>query len=343
MGVVWEAEDERSKNRVALKVMRQGHKVNKDHRRMFRRETEALARLDHPTIAGLFAADHTERGHEFFAMEMVLGETLDQWLLGRPKTYDAAELELRLRLFQKICGGVHYAHQRGVVHRDIKPSNLIVCGPGMSAENPSSRAQPPTIKIMDFGLASITDSDLGVATLPEVWVIRGTLEYMSPEQARCDEDVIGVRSDVYSLGVILFEILTGVRPYEISNTGFAEALRVICEEPPSPLRQSWRWSKNLTADLVTIVGKALEKNLDRRYASAAELGEDVESYLNSRPIKARPPSAAYRLQKSSERVRDETVYSLAKFVVTGISRIHSTPSMIAKMWVKRKADKPGST
>lgn len=343
MGVVWEAEEECSKNRVALKVMRQDHEVDENHRRMFRRETEALARLDHPTIAGIFASDHTKQGHEFFAMEMVLGETLDQWLLGRPKTYDAPELELRLRLFQKICGGVHYAHQRGVVHRDIKPSNLVIGGTETSAEEHASTAQPPAIKILDFGLASITDSDLEATTIPDVGVIRGTLQYMSPEQARCDGEVIGVRSDIYSLGVILFEMLAGVRPYEVSHSALAEALRIICEEPPSPIRKHWKWSKKLTPDPATILGKALEKDANQRYASAAELGDDVENYLNSRPIKARPRSAAYRLQKSSARMGGYAIYFAARFVVEGVSRVLSTPSLIARLWVAEKPDNPSST
>lgn len=343
MAVVWEAEDERSKNRVALKVMRHEHGGDENHRRMFRREAEALARLDHPTVAGIFASDHTGDGHEFFAMEMILGETLDHWLQKRPKPYDAAELELRLRLFQKICDGVHYAHQRGVVHRDLKPSNLIICATDSSAGELASTAQPPAIKILDFGLASITDSDLEVTTISDVGIIRGTLQYMSPEQARCDGEVIGVRSDIYSLGVILFEMVAGVRPYELSHSALAEALRIICEEPPSPLRQHWTWSKNLTPDLVTIVGKALEKDANRRYASAAEFGDDVESYLNSRPIKARPPSAAYRLQKSSERVRDNTIFSVVRFVFASVNLVLSTPAVIARMWVARIPSKNNDT
>ena len=125
-GVVWEAEQEHPRRRVALKVLRRDHLVDEYHTRMFQREAETLARLKHPNIAAIYESGHTDDGHDYFAMELVQGETLDRWLEGRPETIDADELELRLHLFRIICNAVHYAHQRGVIHRDLKPANIIV-------------------------------------------------------------------------------------------------------------------------------------------------------------------------------------------------------------------------
>ncbi|MCJ7755577.1 MAG: serine/threonine protein kinase, partial [Thermoanaerobaculales bacterium] len=125
MGIVWEAEQLETKQRVALKVMRSEHAVDERHRLMFRREAETLARLDHPNIAAIYGTGHTDDGHDFFSMEIVQGPTLDRWLAGRPDGVDADELHRRLHLFCTICEAVHYAHQRGVVHRDLKPSNIV--------------------------------------------------------------------------------------------------------------------------------------------------------------------------------------------------------------------------
>ncbi|HSN55376.1 MAG TPA: serine/threonine-protein kinase [Candidatus Sulfomarinibacteraceae bacterium] len=303
MGVVWEAEQERPRRRVALKVMRRDHQVDELHARMFQREAETLARLKHPNIAAIYASGHTDEGHDYFAMELVSGETLDRWLAGRPKVVDAAELKLRLRLFGTICDAVHYAHQRGVIHRDLKPSNIVVTDEAVSSSGSPHSSAGPTVKILDFGLARITDADIAATTVSEIGMIKGTLQYMSPEQARGDVESIDVRSDVYALGIILYELLAGKRPYDVSRSALAEAVRVICEEPPRSLRQSWRGAGRLDPDLETIAGKAMEKDVDRRYGSAAALGEDVERHLQSQPILARPPSAAYQMRKFAARNR----------------------------------------
>jgi serine/threonine protein kinase len=303
MGVVWEAEQEQPKRRVALKVMRRDHVVDELHARMFRREAESLARLKHPNIAAIYESGHTEDGHDYFAMELVRGVTLDEWLQQRPDAVDGDELELRLNLYRSICDAVHYAHQRGVIHRDLKPSNIIVTDQGGSSSAGSAGGASPTVKILDFGLARITDADIAATLVSEVGVIKGTLEYMSPEQARGDVAAIDVRADVYALGVILYEMLTGRRPYEVSRGALVEALRVICEEPPRPLRNSWTGIRRLDSDLETIVGKTLEKEAERRYDSAAALREDVDRYLASQPILARAPSAVYQLRKMVQRNR----------------------------------------
>ncbi len=296
MGIVWEAEHLETGRRVALKVMRVEHVVDERHVRMFQREAETLARLDHPNIAAIYGSGHTDAGRDYFSMEIVHGPTLDRWLGGRSDGVDPAELDRRLRLFSTICDAVHSAHQRGVVHRDLKPSNIVIGDPVSAAiENPEGHTGL-TPKILDFGLATITDSDLEATTRSEIGIIKGTLQYMSPEQARCDGETIGVRSDVYALGVILYELLVGKRPYDISQSALAEALRIICEQRPKSLRTFWTGPARLDANLVTIVGKALEKEVDRRYASVADLGKDIESYRKGQPIAARPQSAAYRIR-----------------------------------------------
>jgi tetratricopeptide (TPR) repeat protein/tRNA A-37 threonylcarbamoyl transferase component Bud32 len=303
MGVVWEAEQDQPRRRVALKVMRREHVVDPLHIHMFRREAESLGRLKHPAIAAIYESGHTDDGHDYFAMELVRGLTLDQWLAQRPTPADDAELELRLRLFAKICDAVHYAHQRGVIHRDLKPSNIIVTEEEASPAGGTKSRSLPSLKILDFGLARITDSDIAATMVSEIGVIKGTLPYMSPEQARGDVAAIDVRADVYALGVILYELLTGRRPYDVSRAALVEAVRVICEEPPEPLRSSWSGTHRPDRDLETIVGKSLEKEADRRYGSAGELGDDVDRFLSSQPILARSPSAIYQLTKMVQRNR----------------------------------------
>jgi tetratricopeptide (TPR) repeat protein len=225
-------------------------------------------------------------------MELVRGLTLSQFVRDRLGGERPApgEVKERLKLFETICRAVNYAHQRGVVHRDLKPSNLVVTEEG-------------EVKILDFGIARITDTDVAAATLlSEIGMIKGTLPYMSPEQARGDSREIDLRTDVYALGVLLYEILSGRQPYDTAKSSVVQAIRTICEEPPRPLKTTLG-GVPIDADLRTIVEKALEKEPERRYQSAADLSDDVGRYLAQRPILAHPPSTMYQIRKLASRHR----------------------------------------
>jgi non-specific serine/threonine protein kinase/serine/threonine-protein kinase len=303
MGVVYEAEQSSPHRKVALKVMRRGHTVDEVHSRMFHHEAQTLARLRHPKIAAIFESGHTLDGHDFFAMELVRGQTLGSWLEARSAPLTAAELRTRLRLFHSICEPVHYAHLRGVIHRDLKPANVMVTEDA-DGNLSSAAATTPGVKILDFGLARIADPDMEAATLmSEVGVIRGTLPYMSPEQTRSEADAVDVRTDVYALGVILYEMVTGRRPYDLDSSSLVDAVRIICEKPPLALNAERSSGVALDRDLETIVGKALAKQPDRRYGSVSELADDIDRHLSARPILARRPSAAYRAKKFVQRNR----------------------------------------
>jgi serine/threonine protein kinase/Flp pilus assembly protein TadD len=296
MGVVYEAEQREPRRRVAFKVLREGSRMDDLHVRLFRREVETLARLRHPNIAAIYGSGRLPDGRPYFAMELIEGDTLAAYLRGRPSPSSRGELAHRLAIARRVADAVHYAHQRGVIHRDLKPSNIFVVRGHDSGATGSGAAHGPDVKILDFGLARLTDDDSNATLTSELGDIRGTLPYMSPEQARGESRNLDVRSDVYALGVILYELVTGQRPYDLQKAALLEAVRVICETPPKPMRDTPSGIGRVDADLQTIVMKALEKDAERRYASAAAFADDLERYLTSQPILAHAPSAAYQLR-----------------------------------------------
>ena len=285
MGVVYEATQTKPTRRVALKVIHSGVASEKMLKR-FEIEVEMLGRLRHPGIAQIFEAGmfYTAVGAQpFFAMECVDGERLNTYIKSKNPT-----MRERIDLLVKICQAVHHAHQKGVIHRDLKPANILVDPEG----------QP---KILDFGVARATDSDLRSATLQtDIGQLLGTVPYMSPEQASGMPDELDTRSDVYAMGVVCYEVLSGQMPYDIKKQMIHEAVRVIREQDPDPLSS---YGLHLRGDVETIINKALEKDKTRRYQSCNELAADFQRFLNFEPIQAHPPSVWYQLSKFSRRNR----------------------------------------
>ena len=322
MGVVYEAEQLHPRRPVAVKVIRGGAFVDEHAVKLFQREAQALARLKHPGIAAIYEAGQTEHEEHFIAMELVRGTPVLQYVhAGERDRTPQAEIERRLRLFCKICEAVNYAHQKGVIHRDLKPSNILVSGETGTRPSSGSTEIVPEIKILDFGLARITDADLAASTIvTEIGQVQGTFAYMSPEQARGNPDEIDLRCDIYSLGVVLYEILAGKLPYDVQRLAPQQAAKTICEEQPQApgclgYAKGSAKEHKLDKDLQTIVLKALEKEPWRRYQSALALSEDVERYLNEQPILARPPSTIYQMQKLVARNKATFAFIAALLVV----------------------------
>lgn len=274
MGTVYAATQDQPRRTVALKVINRVLPSSDVHRR-FRFEAEVLARLRHPHIAQVYKAGTVDIAGvpvPYFALEYVPQ--------ARPIHQCAREQNLdphaRLILFAKVCDAVHHGHQRGIIHRDLKPANILI-----------DEAGEP--KVIDFGVARATDADVALTTqCTQAGQIIGTMQYMSPEQCDADPHELDTRSDVYALGVILYELMAGVLPYETGTT-LIHAARIIRESPPRPLREVA--AQRIHRDIETIIHKSLEKDRDRRYASVADLAQDLRRHLAGEPIEARPPTA----------------------------------------------------
>jgi non-specific serine/threonine protein kinase/serine/threonine-protein kinase len=315
MGEVWLAEQERPvKRRVALKVIKHGMDTKQVVAR-FEAERQALAMMDHPAVAKIFDAGSTPRGRPYFAMEYVRGTPITEHC-DRHKLTNRERLEL----FVQVCEGVQHAHHKAIIHRDLKPSNVLV------TEQEGARLP----KIIDFGVAKATAQKLTEKTMfTELGVLIGTPEYMSPEQADLTGENVDTRTDVYALGVILYELLVGALPFdskELRSAGFDGIRKKIRdEEPPRP---STRLStlgdassesaerrrvdlstlqRQLKGDLDWIAMKALEKDRARRYSSPSELAADVGRFLTDQPVTAGSPSASYRAGKFVRRHRTAVV------------------------------------
>ena len=327
-GVVWMAEQEVPvRRRVALKVIKLGMDTKSVIAR-FEAERQALALMDHPNIAKVFDAGTTEAGRPYFVMELVRGIPITRYC-------DEGNLSTaqRLQLFISVCHAIQHAHQKGIIHRDIKPSNILV----------AQHDDVAVAKVIDFGIAKATQgrlTDATVFTAFEQFI--GTPAYMSPEQAEFSGLDVDTRSDVYSLGVLLYELLTGKPPFDpksLQQAGLDEIRRIIREvEPPRPSTRlstlaiadrtalaklrgvlPGQLSTQMSGDLDWIVMKALDKNRTRRYESASAFALDVQRHLGHEPIAARPPSQAYLLQKliRRHRVAFATASAIAVVLVAG--------------------------
>lgn len=278
MGVVYKARQRQPSRTVALKMIHQAHFSPRGIRR-FEFEAEILARLKHAGIAQIFDAGTAEGpygSHPYFALELVEGVPLTHYARNA-----ALDTKARLGLLARVCDAVHHAHQQGVIHRDLKPANILV----------EQSGQP---KILDFGVARATDYDLTVTTEKGAGQVIGTIPYMSPEQIRGSRDDVDVRSDVYSLGVIAYELLSGSLPYDLRSTNIAEAARIVLEQEIPRLGAA---APECRGEVETVVAKALEKDKERRYPSASDLAADLRRYLSNEPILARPATAFYHLRK----------------------------------------------
>jgi eukaryotic-like serine/threonine-protein kinase len=306
MGVVYMARQEQPiQRKVALKIIRLGMDTKSVIAR-FEAERQALALMDHPNISRVFDAGATEAGRPYFVMELVQGVPITEYCARH-----RLNTEERLRLFIQVCQAVQHAHQKGIIHRDIKPTNILV----------AQRDGVPMPKIIDFGVARATEYRLSEITLfTQSQAFVGTPAYMSPEQAEMTGTDIDTRTDIYSLGVLLYELLTGTTPFDAESllrTGLDQCRRVIREETPArPSARAGALAKTdsgtaaqqhpgksaasirvLRADLDWIVMKCLEKDRTGRYETANELVIDLQRYLHGKPVLARPPSTLYRTRK----------------------------------------------
>ena len=331
MGVVYMAEQSRPvKRRVALKIIKPGM----DSRHIvarFEAEQQALAMMEHPNVARVLDAGTTAAGRPYFAMELVKGIPITKYCDQNHLTN-----RQRLELFADVCYAVQHAHHKGIIHRDLKPSNVLV----------AEYDDQPVPKVIDFGVAKALNQSLTEKTMfTQYGQIVGTIEYMSPEQAKFNQLDVDTRSDIYSLGVLLYELLTGNTPFDkdrLRSTSFDELMRIIGEEDPPRPSTRLDSSDTLAAlaanrstdakklaglvrgELDWIVMRAMEKDRTRRYETASALADDVQRYLNDQPVEACPPSVGYRLRKLVRRHKTVLSRSAATIVIIGLSMMAVT-------------------
>ncbi len=301
-GIVYEAIQDAPQRRVALKLLRSMFGAS-DLEQRFAYEVAVLGRLSHPGIAQIFEAGSADLGvgrQPYFALELVDGVTLGKYAGGR-----ALGLRTRLELLAQICDAAHHAHQKGVIHRDLKPDNILVTAEGHA-------------KILDFGIARAirNEGEQNTTRTLDGFVI-GTLAYMSPEQVLGQQHELTISSDVYSLGVIGYELFCGCLPHDVRQLSLTEAARIISEQAPIRLGT---FDTALKGDIETIIAKALEADKSNRYQSAAELAADLRRHLDDLPVIARPPSLLYGLRKFARRNKAvvASVCAAAVAVVLGI-------------------------
>jgi len=346
MGMVYLAEQEQLiRRRVALKIIKPGMDSKRVLAR-FEAERQALALLDHPNIAQVYDAGTADSGRPFFVMEYVKGTPITEFC-----DRHTLSIEQRLRLFQQVCQAVHHAHQKGIIHRDIKPSNILV-----TSEN--DQVIP---KIIDFGVAKAVVQPLTERTLiTEESQLLGTPEYMSPEQVEFANEDIDTRSDIYSLGVLLYELLTGVLPFdsEMLRTGGMENIRKVIREtdPRTPSTRLTRLgdkateiaqnrkmeihtlAKHLRNELEWIPLKAMRKERSERYKSASELSDDIDNFLKGAPLMAGPLTAGYRLKKFIRRHKALVGGVTAVLIVSIIGTIVSVSFALGQSRALAKAE-----
>src|SRR5512138_2072448 len=333
-GVVYRAEQrEPVRRQIAVKVIKLGMDTRSIVAR-FEAERQALALMDHPGIARVFDGGATATGRPFFVMELVRGVRITEYCQA-----NQLSLQQRLTLFIQLCHAVQHAHQKGVIHRDLKPSNVLV----------TVQDGKPVPKVIDFGVAKAIEEPLTEKTiLTNFHAFIGTPAYTSPEQAEMTGSDVDTRSDIYSLGVLLYELLTGVTPFdakELTQSGLDGMRRTIKEvEPPKPSTRLSRVVAGSSAnpltilvdrDLDWIVMKCLEKDRTRRYETARELAADLQRYLDQEPVLARPQSTAYRLHKALRRHRAAFAAAAAILIVV----IAGTTVSVWQAWRATSAER----